>query len=98
MSKLETDITKVQESCAIVIYDGTNIAEGPWKAYLVLKGINGKPVTFLDGGLGDGNAGGMQFHVAGEPAPVTIPFLGQTPITRNKHWNLKGKNVVSNLL
>ena len=63
MPRLESDIAKVQASCAIVLYDGTDI-KGPRKVYLVPKGINVKTVTFLDGGLGDGNAGGMQFHVA----------------------------------
>jgi hypothetical protein len=93
MLRPETNIAKVQESYAIVLYNGTNIAKGPWKVYLVPKGINKKTVTSLNGGLSDG--GGMQFHVTGESEPSTIPFLGQSPITRVNHWNLQVKKIFS---
>jgi hypothetical protein len=62
----------------------------------VQKGININTVRFLDGDLGDGGGGGIQFHVKGQSAPVTIPFLGRSPITRVKHWNLRVKKIVSN--
>jgi hypothetical protein len=39
MPRLESDIAKVQASCAIVLYNGTNI-KAPRKVYLVPKGIN----------------------------------------------------------
>ncbi len=95
MPRLESDIAKVQASCAIVLYNGTDI-KGPRKVYLVPKGINANTVTFLDGGLGDGGGGGIQFHVTGQSDPVTIPFLGRSPITRVKRWNLQVKKIVSN--
>jgi hypothetical protein len=68
---------------------------GPWKVYLVPKGINVKTVTNLDGGLGNGGEGSMKFHVTGESEPVPISFLGQSPISRVKHWNLQVKKMVS---
>jgi hypothetical protein len=83
MPRLESNIAKVQASCAIILYDGTDI-KAPQKVYLVPKGINVNTVTFLDGGLSDGGGGGIQFHVIGQSEPVTIPFLGRSPITRVK--------------
>jgi hypothetical protein len=63
MPRLETDIAKVQESCAIIIYDiiydGTSITIRPRKVYLVPKGSNISTVTFLNVGLGDGGRGRM---------------------------------------
>jgi hypothetical protein len=85
----------VQASCAIVLYDGTDI-KAPRKVYLVPKGINVNTVTFLNGGLSDGGGGGIPFHVTGQSEPVTIPFLGRSPITRVKRWNLRVKKIVSN--
>jgi hypothetical protein len=90
MPRLESNIAKVQASCALVLYNGTDI-KGPRKVYPKPKGINVNTVTFLDGGLGDGGGGGIQFHVTGQSEPVTIPFLGWSPITRVKRWNLRVK-------
>jgi hypothetical protein len=97
MPRLESNIAKVQASCAIILYDGTDI-KAPRKVYLVPKGINVNTVTLLDGGLGDGDGGGggIQFHVTRQSEPVTIPFLGRSPITRVKRWNLRVKKIVSN--
>jgi hypothetical protein len=95
MLRLDSDIAKVQARCAIVLYDGTDI-KGPRKVYLVLKGINVNTAMFLDGGLGDGGGGGIRFHVTGQSEPVTIPFLGWSPITRVKRWNIPVKKIVSN--
>jgi hypothetical protein len=62
----------------------------------VPESINVNTVTFLDGDLGDGGGGRIQFHVTGQSEPVTIPFLGRSPITRVKRWNLRVKKIVSN--
>jgi hypothetical protein len=37
MPRLAKDIAKVHESCSIIVYDASDIREGPRKAYLIPK-------------------------------------------------------------